>query len=272
MRIATLIATIALVSCGGGGGGSSPTNPSPGAQSLSRPVEQTDLEIAQAIYGGTPRTPADFQMDSPASGHEFVSTTHLKNTDIDRDVIASAPQFELCTDDWNQALGWSETSAVNAPQYADLVETNDDTRYFEFGRVRQGTPELYQRARVFKCAYLNRATANLRAASGAAGQLNRRPLTGAELRAISEYLWQFTTYNNFGHVVLKSANTDSATLVQHTLYIGSLTRKGLSAACDRIDVIAWRHSADSSGALTLGVQTLFTFGARENGAIELCPG
>jgi len=156
----------------------------------------------------------------PASGHEFVSTTHLKNTDIDRDVIASAPQFELCTDDWNQALGWSETSAVNAPQYADLVETNDDSRYFEFGRVRQGTPQLYQRARVFNCAYLNRATANLRAANGAAGQLNRRPLTGAELRAISEYLWQFTTYNNFGHVVLKSANTDSATLVQHTLLRG----------------------------------------------------
>ena len=110
---------------------------------------------------------------------------------------------------------------MNAPQYADLVETNDDARYYEFGRVRRGTPEMYQRGRVFKCAYLNRASANLRAPIGAAGQLNLRPLTAADLRANSEYLWQFTTYNNFGYVVLKSAGDGGANPVVHTLYIGS---------------------------------------------------
>ena len=123
-------------------------------------------------------------------------------------------------------------------------------------------------------AYLNRATANLRAASGAAGQLNRRRLTGAELRAISEYLWQFTTYNNFGHTVLKSTGATSTSGLSHTLYIANLVRSGTSASCDRIDVQSWVHTVDSaSGDLALDVRTLWSFGTRESaGVAQTCQG
>jgi hypothetical protein len=38
------------------------------------------------------------------------------------------------------------------------VATNDDTRYFEFGRSRRGDPDFYLRERVFKCTYVDRAT------------------------------------------------------------------------------------------------------------------
>ena len=65
-----------------------------------------------------------------------------------------------------------ELSAQHEPQYSDLVETNDDPRYFEFGRVRQGDPTFYVRARVFKCAYLDRSDATCGAP--VRGQLNRR--------------------------------------------------------------------------------------------------
>jgi hypothetical protein len=273
-RVRIAISTALLLSaCGGGGGGGEGDTSSASAIVTPRPVEQTDLQIAAAIYAGTSRTPADFYSETVPSGHEVVAKTHVKNTDIDPSLGDTQPQFELCTDDWNQALAWSETSAHNDEQYSDLVATNDDARYFEFGRVRAGSPQQYVQSRVYKCTYLERNAANLRSAKGAAGKLNIRPLTADELKRMSEYLWQFTTYNNFGHAVLKSAGSNAASL-DHTLHIGSLVRGGSSATCDRIDVIAWRHSVDATtGTLTLTVQEQFSFGARESsGVAQLCSG
>jgi hypothetical protein len=270
---AHLLASIALIAsgCGGGGGGGGSSSSSAAAITPARAVEQTDLEIAAAIYTGTTRTPSGFYAETVPSGHANVATTHVKNTDIDPSVSASAAQFELCTNDWNEALGWSETSALNSPQYSNLVATNDEARYFEFGRVRAGTPEVYVQARVYKCAYLNRTAADLRSTAGAAGQLNIRPLSADELRRMSEYVWQFTRYNNFGNVVLKSSGSNGAAL-EHTLHIATLVRGGLSASCDRIDVVAWRHQVDSAtGAITLSAQTLWSFGARESaGVAQIC--
>jgi len=238
-RLAALAAVV-LSACGGGGGGDS-AGSTPSASAPPRPVTQSDLQIAQSVYGSGPRTPVGFYSDPLPSGHEYVSTMHLKNADVDAAVVAPQPLYELCTDDWNEALAWSELGAQHAPQYADLVETNDDPRYFEFGRVRQGDPTFYVRARVFKCAYLDRAAANLRATVGPAGTLNRRPLTAVELRDLSEYLWQFTKYNNVGYAVLDSSGSAGAANLSHTLHIGALARGGISSGCHRVDVILIRR-------------------------------
>ncbi|MGH8237218.1 MAG: hypothetical protein ACREXP_09385 [Steroidobacteraceae bacterium] len=269
-RLAAL-AAIVLSACGGGGDSSAPT---PSASAPPRPLTQSDLQIAQSVYGTGPRTPAGFYADPPPSGHDYVSTMHLKNSDVDAAAIAPQPLYELCTNDWNKALAWSELGAHNSPQYSDLVETNDDPRYFEFGRVRQGDPTFYVRARVFKCAYLDRTDANLRVAAGSAGELNRRPLTAADLRELSEYLWQFTQYNNVGYAVLGSSGSGSAAALTHTLHLGVLARGALSSACDRVDVIAWRHTLDTTtGNLQLEATTLWSFGAHESaGAVSLCSG
>jgi hypothetical protein len=269
-RLAAL-AALGLSACGGGGGGDSAA-PTPNASAPPRPVTQTDLEIAQSVYGTGPRTPAGFSSDPKPSGHDYVATMHLKNSDVDAAAIAPQPLYELCTDDWNQALAWSELGAENSPQYSDLVETNDDPRFFEFGRVRQGDPTFYIRARVFKCAYLDRAAANLRASAGPAGKLNRRPLTATELRDLSEYLWEFTQYNNVGYAVLESSGASTSTTLSHTLHIGVLARGALSNSCDRVDVLAWSHTLDTTtGMLQLEVTTLWSFGAREtSGAVSLC--
>lgn len=270
-RAATFLIAFGLASCGGGGGDSGQPA-APAAAAPIRPITQSDLQIAQAVFGGGARTPSGFYSESAPASHSYVSTMHLKNSDLGAN--ASQPLYELCTNDWNEALAWSESSAQAAAQYADLVETNDEPRFFEFGRTRRGEPEFYQRARIFKCAYLDRASADLRASAGAAGQLNQRPLTASDLQTLSEYLWQFTRFNNFGHVVLKSSGETTASGLAHTLHIGSLTRGGMSASCDRIDVIAWRHDVNaSSGALELRADTLWSFGARDSaGVAELCSG
>jgi hypothetical protein len=264
------LAAVVLSACGGGGGDSSA--PAPAASAPLRPVTQSDLQIAQGVYGVGPRTPAGFYSDPPPSGHDYVSTTHLKNADVDAAAVAPQPLYELCTDDWSQALEWSELGAQSSPQYSDLVETNDDPRYFEFGRVRQGDPTFYVRARVFKCAYLDRASANLRAAAGAAGTLHRRPPTAADLREMSEYLWHFTQYNNVGYAVLQSSGSSTTGTLTHTLHMGVLSRGAASGGCDRVDVTAWRHTLDAmTGSLQVESTTLWSFGARESaGVVSLC--
>jgi hypothetical protein len=264
-------AAIALGACGGGGGGGGSSTPSQ-AVAPSRPVEQSDLQIAQNLYAGSPRTPQGFYSDPLPNGHEYVSTAHLKNGDITQ-LTASDPIHELCSNDWAQALAWSEASAQNAPQYADLVETNDDVRYFEFGRVRQGTPTFYVRSRIFKCAYLDRSAANLRVVEGEAGNFNQRPITAADLRNLAEYLWHFTIYNNAGNVVLKSAGASAQGELTHTLHIASVVRGAISPSCDRIDVRAWQHRVDTAtGRMQLNLQTLWSFGARDAGGGALCSG
>lgn len=273
-RRAVLVATLLLVGCGGGGGSGSAAGPAV-VPAAARPVDQSDQEIAQSTYSGAARTPSDFYKDEQPAGYDYVATMHLKNSDTDSGVVAPLVQYEMCTNDWNQALSWSETSAQNASQYTDLVATNETAHYFEFGRTRPSEPQFYSRVRVFKCNYLDRSSANLRVAAGAAGQLNQRPLNATELRNLSEYLWQFTTYNNFGHVVLKSSGANTTTTLTHTLYMANLVRAGYSATCDRIDVVTWRHVLDTgSGSLQLEVQTLWSFGARDagGGVAQLCSG
>jgi hypothetical protein len=260
-----------LSSCGGGGGGGDHTaTAAPAASTPSRPVAQSDLDIANLVYSGTSRTPAGFGT-TDAGERSHVTTAHVKNTDI---AVAPAPlpQYEMCTDDWNQAFDWSETMAERAESYADLVNTKSDERYFEFDRVRSGTPEFEVRQRVFKCAYVDRSSADLRSPEGSAGKINSQPVTADEVRRLSEYLWQFTSYNNFGHVALRSSGTTAGNALVHTIHVASLVRGGLSASCDRIDVLAWRHTAATdSGQLTLDIELLFSFGARESaGSVVLC--
>jgi hypothetical protein len=271
LRAIPLSFALLASSCGGGGGGDS-TGSAPATIPLQqRPTALTDIQIAQLVYAGAPRTPADFYAEAAPTSYAYVNTSHLKNTDV-ADVPNDAAQYELCTDDWNEALAWSEAAQQRSPQYADLTTTDEDSRYFEFGRVRDSEPDVYLRGRVFKCAYLQRAANNLRAQSGNAGLLKSTPVDGEALKTLSEYLWQFTTYNNYGHIVLSSTAETLSTTLRRTLLIANLEREGMSASCDRIYVETWRHDATTlTGELTRSIEELWSFGARESqGTVELC--
>jgi hypothetical protein len=252
----------ALAGCGGS---SDPETP----QAINaRPVTQTDLEIAQMLYVDNRRTPQGFYQEAAPTVQGYVATSHVKSTDI---ASAAATQYELCTDDWNTALTWSDQVAASG-QAANLVETNATARYYEFGYVRSGTPQSYLHARVYRCSYVDRSSVDLRSTTTAAGQLNQRPLTADELQQLSEYLWQFTNYNNYGNSVLKSSGASTNTALQHTLIIATLTPAATSGGCDRINVLGWSHTVDTqTGMLRRDLQPLWEFGARRNaGIVEIC--
>lgn len=270
-----------LAACGGGGGAAganAPTSGPPAAgastsQPAPRAVPQSDLEIAQQVYAGLQRVPAGFYEEPAAPWTGQVATLHLKNSDIAAATVG-APRHELCADRWDEALDWSEQAAAAAPTSSDLVETGGNDRWFEFTRAQRTPDPSYVRMRVYRCEYLDRSGVDLRNPTGSAGTLNLRPVTPAGLALLSEYLWQFTTYNNYGHAVLASravAATAGGTLV-HELVIASLERAAAGATCDRVSVHAWTHSVNpGSGELGLQDRVLWRFGARErDGITELC--
>jgi hypothetical protein len=203
------LAAVVLSACGGGGGDSAAQTTS--ASAPPRPVEQSDLQIAQSVTADGSRTPAGFYSDPQPSGYGYVSTMHVKNAKRRATVAAPEPLYELCTDDWNEALAWSELSAQHEPQYSDLVATSDDPRYFEFGRVRQGDPTFYVRARVFKCAYLDRSNANLRDTAGPAGTDESPPADGRGTARPDRVSVAVHAIQQRRYAVLKSSGSSSGT-------------------------------------------------------------
>lgn len=275
VRTLMLIGVVTSVAaCGGGGSdaGDSTSQPphappavsTPANTSASRPFPHSDLQVADLIYADT-RTPADFYTEHTRSGASYVATTHLKQRDLD----ASAPRRELCTDDWNEALSWSETVTTGRATYADLVATHSEPRFFEFERVPREAPSALLRQRVFKCAYLDRSSAEPETLAGSGGRFNRRPATAQQLRELTEYLWHFTPFNNFGNAVLASAPSGTS---GHAIVIATLTRASAQQNCDRIDVVRWTHTLEgATGAITRTLTALATLHAREGqGVVTLC--
>lgn len=239
-----LLPLLVLAGCGGGGEPSAPAAVVP-AQAA-RPVAQSDADIATLLYTDRQRTPAGFPLDTPPSGHGQVTTLHLAG----------------CTDDWDEALEWSETAARDAAVYSDLVATITDPRYFEFGRTPRTPADDYVRMRVYRCAFFDPV----------AEVLNVRPLDEGTVGAFAAYQWQFTTYNNFGNVVLERATRTTTTAIEHTLDLATLTRAAVTGDCDRIDVIAWSWRVQlATGEVGIQTAPLFSFRARQSGGlIELC--
>ncbi|MGE0115692.1 MAG: hypothetical protein AB7T07_12525 [Steroidobacteraceae bacterium] len=260
-----------LCACGGGGGSSSTGSSTPSSLAVSAPggVTQSNSQIAALIYSDTQRTPGGFYVESVPVFSGYVATSHLKTTDVNSSAVL---RYELCSDDFNQALQWSETANTLSGDHASLTGNDSTARYFEFDRIRNSTPQGYLRQRVYKCAYLNRNTVDLQASSGDAGTLNVRPLDVTTLKQLSEYLWQFTGYNNFGNVVLSSNGASGSNSLTHSLIIASLVRASSAGACDTINVIDWKHTVDTAtGELTLSLTPLFSFHAQEsNGAVSVC--
>lgn len=261
--------TLLLASCGGGG------DPGPSTGTALPAQSAYEKSVAAHVYAGTPRTPAGFYSEPPPAGAPGpVATLHLKNADV-TPAANGGPRHELCTDDSAQAIQWSEMRPSFNGSYADMVELGSDERLFEIIRVPRTDSTARLVHRVFRCSYLDRSATDLDAAAGAAGTLNRRPLDAAGLGTLSEYLWRFAVFNNADHVVMSSAATAaSAGRLAHAIEMARLTRATTSSECDRIDVLRWTHSLDTTtGAMQRDLQTTRSFRARRDGLgeVTICP-
>jgi hypothetical protein len=209
----------------------------------------------------------------PASVMGTLSTRHLKNTDFATGPQAASPTYEMCTNDMAQAIEWSESLATWSGQYSDLAEVRADDHMFEVIRVPRADTTAMLRHRIFKCDYVDRSGSDLSADSGAAGEMNQRPLTAAELEALSEYLWQFTAFNNAEYAVESSSSATVNGQIVHTIRLGQLVR-GVNGGCDTVQISDWSHSMNTTdGALSRSLTEVRTFKVRNSGGVaETCAG
>jgi hypothetical protein len=260
----------ALAACGGGGGGAPATS---GAQAPSPPAGGlTSLEIAELVYTDRQRTPSGFYAEAPRYDAAYATLTHLKTTDLSGAGAGTVPH-EVCSNDFAQALAWSEDALLRAGTAADLVETNGGDRTHEFVWVTRTTPAAHVLHRVLKCTWLDRSGTDLRAASGPAGRYGKPAFNATDLRQLGEYLWTFGTGNNAGHAVLAStAASATAGTLAHTLEEAVLVR-GATGSCDRVET--WRNvlsAAIGDGQLTRTMTLVASFNVeRVNGVARLCP-
>jgi hypothetical protein len=272
MRNLLVVVSLAtLAACGGGGGGdtaapaavnSQPASVTPPAPVVSAPpsTATADLALAARLYKGDERTPAGFDVEArPASVTGTLSTRHLKNTDFATGPQGISATYEVCTNDMAQAIDWSERQATWQSQYSDLVEVRSDTHMFEVVRVPRADVTAMIRHRVFRCDYLDRSNSDLRIDVGAAGNMNQRPLTAEELEKLSEYLWQFTMFNNSDYVVESSTRSTNGGTLTQTIRMGQLVR-GAAGACDTVHLSDWTHTMNATdGTLTRSLSNVRSF-------------
>ncbi|MEJ0087830.1 MAG: hypothetical protein WDO72_19345 [Pseudomonadota bacterium] len=274
-----LLSLSALAACGGGGAAapsgaaSQPVNvPAPAANNPPAPLDNADLTLAARLYHGDARTPAGFDLEArPSNVVGTLSTRHLKNTDLATGNQAIGRTYEVCTNDMAEAVEWSERQATWQGQYSDLVEVNGDSRIFEVVRVPRADATAMIRHRVFRCDYLDRSGTDLRSDAGAAGSMNQRPLTAAELEKLAEYLWQFTLFNNSDYAVESSTSSASGNTITQTIRMGQIER---GSACDTVRISDWSHTVDTrDGTLSRVLTQVRSFKVKSSSAgAEACAG
>ena len=258
-----------LLSCGGGGGVADPAVAEVAETAQPAPAAD-DLAIARLAYSAEQRTPPDFYREVERYSDRSVFRFHVNNEDVAERRDGLEPAYELCTDEFSEALRWSE----EASEYRQLPSTMSDSAatdwYYQFDRTMDVDPPAMVVSRVFRCAALDRTG---RAIEGYAGRLNQAQPTAADLRFVSEYLWQFSVYNNALHAVVASEGSMRDGDPVHVLSrVEVVTGGGARSGCDRVELWDWEYRLDTPAGDLYSEQTFVrAFDARqEAGVVSLC--
>lgn len=252
-----LLIPVLAVTAACGGSGKATTSEDPRALDSQAFVIPGDTEILGKAYDNDYQVPAGFYIDQRAETVRSYTVHH---------VLDESNSFELCSDDLveAQALEAADNDARAVNGY--FVTSVENERYFEIvrelaytqdvGNIDDVTSPGY--GRVFKCNHTNRDGVDRSLHNGYSGRLNAEYLSNKTLREFTEYLWQFTFFNVSRKKVIASENT--ATL-RHTLLLALVVNQGADA-CDRIDIIEWRFTADPrSGEISREFETIRSFEA-----------
>ena len=243
-----------------------------GSSSTDSGQENSDTAIIERIYLDK-RTPDNFYTnDEDFTGDSFYSVSHVKNIEL----LSPAekiglPQYELSTDDFAEALDWSETAANNQPVYTQLVDNSDTPLYYQFTRVDSNNSEFIHLSRVYKASVIDRSGVDLSQAGSYQGRIVSNTYSTTLVKQIIEYLWTFSFNNNYGNAVLESSTTETSSSFTHTLLEAKMTSNGASS-CDTIEVFESYYFIDkATGEIWRTTQSLRTLQATFNGTFaSLC--
>ncbi len=229
-----------------------------------------DDEILAKVYDNLYQVPDYFYVDERADTPRSYTFYHVKDASV---------SYELCTDDYYQALEWESADNDSRAVNGYYVGSYENDRYFEFIReltYTNGVGNITDLnspgfARVFKCSYVNREGVDRNIRNGYAGSLNLRPLSEDVIRTYTEYMWQFTFFWPKKKKVLETFSTETDSAFQHTLLLAFATKQG-TGQCDLIAVVDWVFSVDrDNGQITKDFKPLYEMKAHlVNGTPEKC--
>lgn len=258
---------VVAAACGGSGSAESGKNTTPDDRFVALP---SDAEILIKAYDSDYHVPDGFFVDERATTTRSYTVHH---------VLDASASFELCSNDLVEAQAWEAADNAARAVNGYYVTSYENERYFEFvrelaytqdvGNIAEPTSPGY--ARVFKCSHTSRDGVDRSLLDGYAGRIPTERLDAASLRDFTEYLWQFTFFNVSHKKVIDSYASHASAGLQHTLLLAFVVNQGVDA-CDRIDVIDWRYTADpASGDVERRFDTVHSFGARlVDGTPTLC--
>ena len=269
-----LVPLIAVAAACGGSGSAGSASAAASASALGQPratpSTPNDSEIAALVYDSSYSVPSGFYVDERSTTERSYTVHH---------VLDESSSFELCTDDYAEAMAWEAADNASRSVQGYFVESYDNERYFEFVRELDYRNDVGNVAdisspgfgRVFKCSSTNRNGVDRLQLNGYAGALNAHPLGPESVRVFAEYLWQFTFFPASRKKVIDSVTTETAAGYDHTLLLAFSTSQGFDR-CDRIEVARWVFSADSqSGEVTRTFETVRFFEAEvAAGRVVVC--
>lgn len=227
-------------------------------------------DIATALYFDE-RTPVGFYQET-LQAESYYAISHVKNTDLVPQVNrASMVSHELSSDDFSEALAWSEQAANMQIQYKQLVDNSETTLYHEFKRSVPTSPEFVSIQRVFKAGMLDRSGVDFAQNQNYYGRFTTDSLNGKLVKWVVEYLWTFTNENNFGNAVLSSHTVENDNEFVHILLQARLSFN-YDAGCDDIEVFESRYTVSkASGFIIKNTSSLREVRAQRVGAqISIC--
>lgn len=230
----------------------------------------SDAQVAALIFDHSYSVPDGFFVDERSATDRSYTIHH---------VLDESSSFELCTDDYAEAVAWEAADNASRSVQGYFVESYDNERYFEFvrelsyqddvGNIDDITSPGF--ARIFKCSNTSRDGVDRSQLTGFAGQLNAHPLQQDSIRILAEYLWQFTFFPSSRKKVIDSYGHSTADTFDQTLVVAFATSQG-AGRCDRIEVASWTFSADrASGEVSKSFSTdRFFEASNDNGTVTLC--
>lgn len=244
MKISTLlfIPILAIAAACGGSGSSDASRPQTLATDSQANALPSDTVILAKAYDNNYSVPDGFFVDERAETTRSYTVHH---------VLDESASFEVCSDDLVEAQQLEEADNNTRAVNGYYVTSHETERYFEFvrelaydqdiGNISEVTSPGY--ARVFKCGHTNRDGVDRSLLTGYSGRINPEQLGPDALRVFAEYLWQFRFFNARHKKVLASYGTGNADSPAHTMVLALVHNQGQDA-CDRVDVVEWRFSAD----------------------------
>lgn len=254
-----IVATALLSGCGAAAQSGAPDTP-PTVAAKNAPDH---ADLLNKVYDTSYSTPDGFHVDERAETEETYTVHHVKDISV---------SYEVCTDDFHEALAWEAADNESRVVNGHFVDSTENPWYFEFTRELtypndvgnvQGETTLGF-SRIFKCATISRNGVDRNLRDGFGGTLNARPVTAATVKDLTEYLWQFEYFESSARKVIESMSTETDDDIRQTLRLAFLYPQGYGT-CDRIEVVDWTFSADKhSGEITRQFQFRFAIEAQHD--------